>query len=781
MRKRVFSRYISNWRVVVAGALFLFATLVATPVSDALAASANQRRIFGAGISQYNVDNGECDVSTGLQLTDDQKISATFIVGFNGNKTDGVESIVSQYRIGGVYTTESQTADKNGYDKAFYDSLVSAAGHTMIISNDNEGGQIKRDSFTIPESAQALAGLSDDSEITAKVGAMAKAMKDNGENTDLAPVLDLVGVGAKDRHFSPDPNVVKDKARLYAMALSTNGIAPVFKHFPGFDDKIGTQNTDTGKVVLSTDLNTLKSRNIAPYSLATEVSMSKIMLSNLYTQLDPSNMASTSKVTVDYIRNDLGFKGIIMTDSLSGPSNPAYYAGSPGLPTLVANALAAGVTMPMFEYAGGAADFGAIITAVKANPDAMANIDSNLQLLYGSSATSGGGGGGGGSGDLSGSAPTSLTGSTNQEKTWNYFKSRGLTDVAAAGAMGNMEQEDSTFNPYLGEGGDTSWNQSVENKGFGLIQWTNTGGAGAKGRRGRIIQHLIDNGISTPDPAKVDDALLLELNWLWDGEYGKMTWQEPLNDETTVDGDPSVSFSANNVGNGSAMLFHALVERSADDTTGKQQRIDSAKKFLDQFGGTGGGGNNCSDSGDGGGADVITSLDQFELFEFDQPTSWGGINLTMCKEGRTLGSAGCGIYAMANIMKSFGKTVDPITIVSEMEAANTNYCTMSDTDAIGNIANFYGVKAGEVKWTPFGQATIDEIEAALKAGKRVIADGPSGEVFKASSDGHYIAFMGIDSSGNWLIGDSGHAPHKRTAAPQDVISVMKYYSIISKE
>ncbi|NCU38889.1 hypothetical protein EOL96_07625, partial [Candidatus Saccharibacteria bacterium] len=39
-------------------------------------------------------------------------------------------------------------------------------------------------------------------------------------------------------------------------------------------------------------------------------------------------------------------------------------------------------------------------------------------------------------GDLTAPAPTSLTGETNAEKVWNYFIQRGLTPVAAAGAMG---------------------------------------------------------------------------------------------------------------------------------------------------------------------------------------------------------------------------------------------------------------------------------------------------------------------------------------------------------
>ena len=44
-------------------------------------------------------------------------------------------------------------------------------------------------------------------------------------------------------------------------------------------------------------------------------------------------------------------------------------------------------------------------------------------------------------GSLTGPAPTSLSGSSNAEKVWNYFTGRGLTPVGAAGAMGNRSEE----------------------------------------------------------------------------------------------------------------------------------------------------------------------------------------------------------------------------------------------------------------------------------------------------------------------------------------------------
>lgn len=205
-----------------------------------------------------------------------------------------------------------------------------------------------------------------------------------------------------------------------------------------------------------------------------------------------------------------------------------------------------------------------------------------------------------GSGVLTGPPPTELKGESNAEKTWNYFVGRGLSPIAAAGALGNIEKE-SGFDPWIGEGGTVNIDKSKMLVGFGLIQWTNTDG-NAQGRRYSVMKFMEDSGLKldATDPSQNDAALLAQLNWLWDGEYGGMTWQEQLNTETSVSGNTSINpMSAEaNAGNGSALYFHASVERSNDSPERLQGRIDSAQKYLDQFG-SGGSDSNCS-VGEGG-------------------------------------------------------------------------------------------------------------------------------------------------------------------------------------
>jgi hypothetical protein len=67
---------------------------------------------------------------------------------------------------------------------------------------------------------------------------------------------------------------------------------------------------------------------------------------------------------------------------------------------------------------------------------------------------------------------TILVGNDNEEKTWNYLISLGLSDQQTAGVMGNIMQE-SSFDPEIMQGGGDSVNPSAAGSGgYGLVQWT---------------------------------------------------------------------------------------------------------------------------------------------------------------------------------------------------------------------------------------------------------------------------------------------------------------------
>jgi hypothetical protein len=154
--------------------------------------------------------------------------------------------------------------------------------------------------------------------------------------------------------------------------------------------------------------------------------------------------------------------------------------------------------------------------------------------------------------------PTSLVGATNEEKTWNYFIARGLTPIAAAGAMGNIIGE-SNFDPFKGEASGGG--------GWGLIQWSPADTF--NNNKHKDTPSSIVAGAKSGDE---DEYLLWELHALW--IRGRDEFWKNLNKEISVGscidpippalGAAGKQFTGNYQGKGSAYYFHAEIERSGD-------------------------------------------------------------------------------------------------------------------------------------------------------------------------------------------------------------------------
>jgi len=521
--------------------------------------------------------------AAGDDQTEAQQIAQTFIIGFDASTPKSVISdLATKYHIGGLYVIGTKNAAAAGFNKAFYDSLDQAAGQPLVDASDEEGA-ITRYSYpsgSFP-SAASMAKLSDGSvtDIGKKAGAV---MASNGLSADLAPVLDLRDVGVNGRSFSSSPSVVTDKAGAFAAGLEASNITPIFKHFPGFDSST-TGNTDNERVVMSGSIdNTVK-----PYkSLLSKYPNAGLMLSNMYVKkLDANNPSSLSSATVQYVRSSLSFKGMITTDDLSVKS-VTDKAGS--LPKAVAQALQAGVTMPLFTLGASStqtaeANLDKIIAAVQGNSSAMSNLkDAQNAILKfkglptGTVAKSGA--------NCCGTSSTVLIGSDPATQVWNYFKGKGLDDNHVAAIMGNLKQE-ASYNPELIQSppGGTTKDPSTVSVGWGIAQWTP--GSKITG----IYNHLHDTGL-----VKVSGpiyALSTQLDIVWD----EMNGTTPTGATHFMDGFKSASSLAD-----ATSYFTTKFE--AAGVVGP--RLTDAQDALKHFSGTGGGVPDASTGAGGAGCAV---------------------------------------------------------------------------------------------------------------------------------------------------------------------------------
>ncbi|HMC38474.1 MAG TPA: glycoside hydrolase family 3 N-terminal domain-containing protein [Acidimicrobiales bacterium] len=237
---------------------------------------------------------------------------------------------------------------------------VTAASPRPMVMADEEGGAVQRlegDVVAIPSARQMAATMTPAQvqQLAAEVGRQMKAL---GVGVDLAPVVDLdagAGPSARDpdgtRSFSADPDVASRYAQAFAAGLTAGGVIPVFKHFPGLGGSTG--NTDYGAAP-TPPLAQLQHAGLIPFQRAAGAGAQAVMVSNATVPGLTSVPVSLSAAAVTgLLRDQIHFRGLVLTDSLSAG---AIRAAGRSVPAAATAAVSAGADMVLFGSTLTAAD-----------------------------------------------------------------------------------------------------------------------------------------------------------------------------------------------------------------------------------------------------------------------------------------------------------------------------------------------------------------------------------------------------------------------------------------
>jgi beta-N-acetylhexosaminidase len=206
--------------------------------------------------------------------------------------------------------------------------LVSESGIAPFIAVDHEGGSVHRFGAAIERLPPPIS-FWDMAQIEGKEYALKRveegARHSGGElralgiTMNLAPVAEVLNgenrLFLDDRSYGPDAAFVEDAAAAFIRGMSAAGIACVVKHFPG---NTGT-DPHTALPVLPGDRETLD-RMIRPFAgLIRRVSPPALMVSHgIVPAWDEKRNASLSAPLIrGWIREDLGFTGIVLADDFS--------------------------------------------------------------------------------------------------------------------------------------------------------------------------------------------------------------------------------------------------------------------------------------------------------------------------------------------------------------------------------------------------------------------------------------------------------------------------------
>jgi beta-N-acetylhexosaminidase len=328
------------------------------------------------------------------RLTTAQKVGQLMMVGFDGTDVDEeLRSMVTDYHIGGVilFARNVQSPEQVALLTNELQKIALESRHPgLFIATDQEGGRVARlteeAGFTEFPSAMALTATSDPANAHRMAAAMAVEMRAVGINADFAPDLDVnnnpsnpvIGI----RSFSSDPARVAEYGIAFAQGLQKNGILAFGKHFPGHGDTSIDSHIDLP--FIPHDRARLDEVELLPFRAAIQADLAGIMSAHVtFPAIDPNPgiPATLSRaVLTGLLRDQLGFKGLIATDSLEmGALAQNGYPPPVGAPL----ALAAGADLLLFNrhHAMHKQAFAHLVQAVKEGKVSQDQLDSSVRRI----------------------------------------------------------------------------------------------------------------------------------------------------------------------------------------------------------------------------------------------------------------------------------------------------------------------------------------------------------------------------------------------------------------
>jgi len=685
----------------------------------------------------YDPDAKKCGDGSNTPLTTEQKIGQILNVGFDSSSIGNLKATAQKYQLGGVYLN---IQDPSKLPKKDIDEINKSMKSQLIVATDDEGGQIYR---MLPKGAEPSAkqlGKMSNSQVLAAGKDTGTRLNKLGITTVLGPVLDIDtglqnAISPYDRSFSSNPDTIADKAGAWADGVISQKVGVTFKHFPGIGSNTG--NTDTTYVVMPNSKSNIDQfkQDLIPYTKIGNKTGAAVMLANFVLPSWGSDPVSINPKSVTYLRNTIGFKGLVTTDDLAVMGKSGYGSHKLDLTQSIVKALKAKVDMPLFAFPGDAA-MNDIVKAVKDDVDvsvidaAYANViayKTSLGLNTTPPASSTGG------------TASVVTGGDNRTKIWNFListKFKGYGDkafgpVQAAGAIGNFFQESGwRFDAVEGNG-----------EGHGIAQWS-------YGRKTTLFSLASSMGKKWSDPEVQFKMMQNEL----DGSYGK-TLLEKGYDKLT---DPKAA----------AYMFEQVYESAG--IPAQKNRDDAAVKALKDLAGIAPGAGfsaGCTDATTNGTFNTSKATfkadDGFPIYIQTDPR-W-----TNAPYGSSqVGPSGCGPSAMAMIITAL--TGQPVTPDQTAKKAGDDGMYISGEgsshDVAPDLAKHYGLKATRIKFD------VTSISNAIKSGSYVILSGKGALPF--TKGGHYIMIRGVTADGKWKIGDSAHRDtNNQTFNPSTILSM----------
>lgn len=327
-------------------------------------------------------------------LTLEQKIGQMFFLSFrkeNSGKniltcSESVRQVLRTIQPGGIILF-GENISTTEQVRSLIGAMQAECSVPPFVGVDQEGGIVQR----ITKTAQIPASVIPPMRSVTQAGSLplarsvgqviAEELSVFGFNLDFAPDCDVLtnpknsSIGT--RSFSGDAQTAAAFSTAVAGGIRDGGIIPVCKHFPGLGG--ASADTHNGYSEVLQSLDGLRKTELVPFGAqidagAEMVMVGHISLPNVTGDRTPASLSPT--VITGLLREELGFGGVVITDSLSmGAITQDYPAGR-----ACVLAVKAGADMLLMPEDIQAA-FQALLKAVKSDEIPESRIDASVARI----------------------------------------------------------------------------------------------------------------------------------------------------------------------------------------------------------------------------------------------------------------------------------------------------------------------------------------------------------------------------------------------------------------
>lgn len=280
-------------------------------------------------------------VNAGIEVMPlEDKVAGLFIVtpeAITGVSTavqagDGTRDALAQYAVGGVVYFSKNIRSQEQIAEMI-DNTQLYTKYPLFIAVDEEGGSVSRVAdagIGTKVDAAATIGETGDANNAYQAGVtIGTNLSDLGFNLDFAPVADVNSVEGSalgDRAYGTDAAAIAPFVTSMMQGLQDRNVTACLKHFPGLGSS--TQDTHEGMATTDRTEEEFRASEFAVFQNGIENGAQMIMVGHLSAPAltgDNTPCSMSSKVVTDILRNEMNFKGVIISDAMNMSAITEYH------------------------------------------------------------------------------------------------------------------------------------------------------------------------------------------------------------------------------------------------------------------------------------------------------------------------------------------------------------------------------------------------------------------------------------------------------------------------